>query len=294
MKKFFQAVRLGGLLVGIMLMTSISQAQYNEVGFGLGTSLYWGDLNAPQLNENLSNMRLAGQLSLRYNHSKYLSFRTGLLIGKLNGDDRKSDVEWQRIRNLRFSSILAELSLMGEFNVFGLDYHAGNVFTPYVTAGLAGFYFNPTTDFNGARVALQPLGTEGQGLPGFNSKYNRVAFAVPFGAGAKFAVTERWCLNLGVVARFTFTDYLDDVSTSYVNYNELSAGNGELSATLANRQNEFLGQTEPVLLPTGSQRGGESVRDYYFTFIFAAYYYLGPNNFFSKRTRTNTSSCPTF
>ena len=239
-------------------------------------------------------MRLAGQVTLRYNHSKHLSFTTGLVIGKLNGDDRKSALQWQQVRNLRFSSILTELSLMGEFNVFGLDYHAGNVFSPYVTAGLAGFYFNPTTDYNGERVALQPLGTEGQGLPGYKGKYSRVAFAVPFGAGAKFAVTQRWCLNLGVVTRFTFTDYLDDVSTDYVNYNELRAGNGELSATLANRQNEFLGQSEPVLLPTGSQRGGDSVRDYYFTFMFTAYYYLGPNNFFSKRNRANTSNCPTF
>ena len=84
-----------------------------------------------------------------------------------------------------------------------------------------------------------------------------------FGGGAKFILSETINLGLETVIRKTFTDYLDDVSTNYVNYDDLSAGNGVLAANLGNRMNEFLGQSEPIQLPTGSVRGGALVKDYY-------------------------------
>lgn len=283
------------LLLFVCVFSKIEiNAQYLEFGMGFGQAVYWGDLNAPDFSTNLSNWKFGGQIYVRYNHSRNLSFKTNLLFAKIAGDDRKSPLDWQKLRNLRFESTIFEGSVMGEYYIFGIDHNAGKVFSPYVTGGLALFKFNPTTDFNGSTVDLQPLGTEGQGISGFSSKYSTLALAVPFGAGAKISFTEKLSLNIDIIARRTFTDYLDDVSGSYVDYNQLLSANGQLAADLGNRQGEALGLSEPVIVPTGTQRGGQTVRDYYFTFMVSVNYYIGATNMFSKGGRQSTSNCPTF
>ena len=282
------------LLLLVIFSCNFSQAQYLEYGLGLGQSVYWGDLNTPEFSTNLSNRKWATQAFLRYNHTEHLSFKVNLLYGKLSGDDRKSNLDWQQLRNLRFESHLVEASFLGEYYLFGIDYNAGKKFSPFVTAGMSLFTFNPTTDFQGERIDLQPLGTEGQGLPGYGNKYSKVAFSIPFGAGARIALNQKLSLNIDIIGRRTFTDYIDDVSGTDVNYNELLAGNGQLAADLGNRQAEALGQSEPVQLPSGTKRGGELVRDYFFTFMVSANYYLSSTNLFSKGARISTSNCPTF
>jgi hypothetical protein len=68
---------------------------------------------------------------------------------------------------------------------------------------------------------------------------------------------------------YTFTDYLDDVSTIYIAYPELLEKAGSLTAALANRQGEYNG-TEPVVVQTGSQRGNPTSKDYFGTITFRA------------------------
>ncbi len=275
-------------------LPSLCHAQYTEVGLGLGQSVYWGDLNAPTFNTNLQNASLAGQIYLRYNHTPQLSFRAGLMLATLKGDDRNSPVEWQQERNLRFTNVLTEFSLHAEYYLFGIDYNEGKMFSPYLTAGAVLFRHNPKTDFQGETVALQPLGTEGQGMAGFDPKYSLINGGVSFGGGAKVALSQNLSVNIAILAKRTFTDYLDDVSTTYVNHNELVAGNGVLAASLANRTAEALGLSEPIQLETGAKRGGSDVMDYYLTFMVSVNYYLKPTNRFSKRGRISTSNCPTF
>lgn len=254
------------ILLLTILITKLSVAQYYEAGVGIGLSLYYGDLNAPDLSTNLTNSRFAIQGFARYlPHANY-GVRANLMIGRLYGDDNKSKEQFQKTRNLRFHSILVEASVMGEYYLFGYDAREGTqLFSPYATAGVALFYFNPKADYQGQTYALQPLGTEGQGLPGMPSKYSRLSFAIPFGGGIKFKINDRWNFNVELLARKTFTDYIDDVSTNYVDINELSAANGPISAALSNRIGEALG-SEPVNLP-GGKRGGSGVDDYYFSFM---------------------------
>lgn len=274
--------------------SQVLSAQYTEVGIGLGQSVYWGDLNAPEFSTNLSNREWAGQAYVRYNHTPKLSFRAALLVAQLSGDDRNSPIDWQQQRNLRFTNTLVEVSLNAEYYLFGMDHNAGQVFSPYLTGGLAFFRHNPMTDYLGQTVALQPLGTEGQGLAGFDDKYSLVNLAIPFGGGAKISITDKLSVNIAIVGRRTFTDYLDDVGGTYVNYDELSAGNGELAAILGNRMAESMGSSEPIYVETGAKRGGETVRDYFFTFMVSVNYYLKSTDAFSKSSRVSTSNCPTF
>ncbi len=283
------------LLIFIISILGLSSAksQYLEYGLGIGGSVYWGDLNAPDFGSNLSNMNLAVQAMAKLNFSKYIAVKGNLLYGKLSGDDGNSFLEWQKQRNLDFKSTLIEFALLGEFHVFGYNFGEENPLSPYVTAGVGAFYFNPTTQFEGTTYALQPLGTEGQGMPGFASKYNRLAIAIPFGAGVKFKVNDKVNFSLDILARKTFTDYIDDVSTNYVAYDELAAGNGVIAANLGNRVAEYLGQENPVIIETGSQRGGADVTDYYFTGMLTVTFKLNRNVqiFGSHKHRTD---CPKF
>ncbi len=43
-----------------------------------------------------------------------------------------------------------------------------------------------------------------------------MALVVPIGVGVKYALNERMNLGFEVVYRYTTTDYLDDVSKTYV------------------------------------------------------------------------------
>lgn len=280
------------ILVSVSTFT-FSNAQYLEYGVGVGGTVYWGDMNAPDFGTNISNLNLAVQGMAKLNFTKYLAVKANLLYGQLSGDDSKSFLAWQKQRNLDFTSPLLELAVLGEFHVFGYNFGEENPLSPYITAGVSGFYFNPSTVYQGQKVELQPLGTEGQGLPGFGKKYNRIALAIPFGAGAKFQLNETMNLSIDILARKTFTDYIDDVSTNYVAYDELAAGNGELAANLGNRIGEFFGQDEPVIVPTGEQRGGSTVSDYFLTGMVTLTFKLNRNVQLFGRHKSRTD-CPKF
>jgi len=254
------------LFLSFFILVVGAKSQSLDIGIGVGGSLYWGDLNSESFGINLGNTNIAVQVNANYVMSDYISIRGGLLYGTLSGDDSKSTRDWQRLRNLNFKSTLIEASIMGELHIFGYNkLGEDSPFSPFVTVGLSGFYYNPTTVLDGQEIALQPLGTEGQGLPGFGNKYNKFSGAITFGAGVKMKLSESVTLVVDGIARRTFTDYLDDISGNYVSYPELAAGNGEIAARLGNRMAEFLGQGEPVILETGSQRGGVNVQDYFFT-----------------------------
>lgn len=270
-------------------------AQYTELGFGAGMTHYWGDLNAPDFPTNFSNGRFAVQLSARYIYKKYFGLRGNFVLGRLYGDDRKSKLEWQKQRNLNFKSPLVELGVLGEFYIFGYEtFEGASIFSPYLTVGLSVFRFDPSTKFQGNTVRLQPLGTEGQGMPGFRDKYSLISLAIPMGAGAKFKVSERMNISAEVVGRRTFTDFVDDVSGSYVSYEDMvgPGGNGTLAARLGNRMNEYFGQEEPIDLPTGTQRGGQKVRDYYFISTISVNLMLSDGK--SLRSASGKLKCPKF
>ncbi len=258
--------RLTFLFLAFVLSSNSSSAQYYEFGGGIGATLYYGDLNAPDLSTNIGNSELGGQIMLRYVATKNIALRANLMIGKLSGDDRNSDQEFQQLRNLRFTSILVEGALLGEYYFFGYDAEAGTqLFSPYITAGFGLVYFNPKSDLNGETYELQPLGTEGQGLPGQAEKYSKTSIAIPFGGGVKVKINDRYNFGVELLARRSFTDYMDDVSTTYANTDDLFAAHGAISAAFADRRGESLGV--PQLNTPGAQRGGATVDDYYFSIM---------------------------
>lgn len=255
------------------------QAQHTEIGLLAGISNYQGDLAPSNLKTSLGQTHAAFGIFGRYNFGDFVAARLGFNYATISGDDAKYD----RKRNLSFRSSLLEFSLTGEFNILGYQpYALQRVFSPYVFAGVAMTHFNPRTKYDGEWVELQPLGTEGQGIQGYPSKYNLLAFSIPVGIGVKYALNDRWNIGLEVGMRKTFTDYLDDVSTNYVEEDVLLAGNGELAATLANRTG---GEVAP-----GSVRGNPDNDDWYvITGITVSYNFLD-NGLVGSRSRSRRKS----
>ena len=207
------------ILIVFFAFSFIGKAQQfkpnTEVGVLLGASYYLGDLNTTHFDES----SVAAGLIIRKNIDRRFSYKAELLYLNLAADDRNSN-NLDTNRGLHFRSPIYELSGQIEFNF--LPYQPGNslyTWTPFVYTGVSLFHFNPQAENkNGEWVDLQPLGTEGQGSQSFveRQKYSLIQFAIPIGGGIKIAVNPSFNIILEYGVRKTFTDYLDDVSKTFV------------------------------------------------------------------------------
>ncbi len=253
MKKFLV------LLAALLPLTVMSQ-RWHITGFG-GLSNYQGDFQEKRVTTNQSHFGFG--LGVQYEINGHVSLRSGLLYGKISGDDKLNKQEDLRLRNLNFTSKLLEGNLLAEFRLFDLDEKR---FTPFVFAGLAVFGYDPYTyDTLGQKYYLQPYSTEGQGLDAYPDlkPYQRVQVSVPFGGGIKFRVNDQVTLGYEIGLRKTFTDYLDDLSKRYVDRDALLAERGPKAVELAYRGGE-LKDGSPVYPEAGTVRGGEDVKDWYY------------------------------
>ena len=211
------------ILVVFFTFISINQskAQFKptqEIGIIGGTSYYIGDLNSTHFN----NIQMGGGLTFRKNFDRRFTFKSSAIFSRIKGDDRNSSDQTKVNRNLHFKSDIMELSGQVEFNF--LPYETGNPlysWTPFVFAGVSLFHYNPKAEASdGQWYELQELGTEGQGttLPGKShlKKYSLTQLSIPFGGGIKVAVNPNFNIIFEYGLRKVFTDYLDDVSTTYV------------------------------------------------------------------------------
>lgn len=209
-----------------------AQAQHNEYlqkgefGITLGVAHYFGDINTRAA---INRPKPALGAFFRKQFGNYVGVRLSAHYAQLGYSDTYSKNEYQKIRNLSFNSNIWEVALQGDFNFFKFipndpDY----AFTPYVTLGVGVFTYDPYAYTNGEKEFLRPLGTEGQ-LRGYKgrSPYNTLSYCIPLGVGVKYNLSEKINFSFEVVHRFTGTDYLDDVSTTYAgaaNFDALSKG----------------------------------------------------------------------
>jgi len=248
-------------LLFLLPLSLFAQKQVNLTVFG-GFSNYSGDLQEKQFTLNQSHLAVGAGLS--YELMPKLLIKAGLAIGKLSADDKYSSRELNRQRNLNFSSILYDASLVADYSF--IDLIEGRRFTPYIFAGVAMFGFNPYTfDSTGAKYYLKNLSTEGQGLFEYpdRKKYKNLQFSIPMGFGVRFRITDNAYLGYEVGVRKTFTDYLDDVSKTYIDEALLASNRSAKAVELAFRSNEL----KDVNLPypqDGTIRGGPKYKDWYY------------------------------
>lgn len=248
------------LILSAFLFISVSGQGIVEGGIFAGLTNYGGDLseNYMELTETNPAIGVFG----RYYFKDWLSLRASLIYGTISGSDLNASTLGRRQRNLSFRSPIVELAVIPEFNIYSFKLSGGQIITPYIMIGASAFYYNPKTLYEGDWIELQPLGTEGQGLPGYGAKYSLVSFAIPSGFGVKFAVSEKASVALEFNTRYTFTDYLDDVSTVYPDNDILRSTNGELAAILSDRKEEYTGV--PVERKADSIRGTQNTDVFYF------------------------------
>lgn len=215
--------------VTLFLFSAINAQEGAEIGLLGGVSLYSGDLSQQEFGVYTDELGPAFGFFSRFNLNKTLALRLGLSLGRLSGDDANTG----RTRNLSFRSRLTEFSLIGEVNLFKMGRYRNKGTLPYIFGGVAVFNFNPEAPFDGDYVALQPLGTEGQGLPNYEAPYKLTQLSIPVGVGIKFLLNDNITLGLEFGGRKTFTDHLDDISSAEVNYFDVLEGNGELAASLS-------------------------------------------------------------
>lgn len=226
------------ILITILLIArlTLSHAQSSEIGITAGVSTYKGDLKTTMF--TLNDQHFAYGVLFRHSMTNHWSFKAGLNFGKISAADSVSESPYQKYRNLSFRSKFQEINLQFEFNFFTFQTaNPVSKWSPYLSIGLTTFHFNPQANLNGEWLDLQPLGTEGQGTTEFpdRKKYKRVQVALSFGGGAKWRLSRRFGLVVDCGVRRTYTDYLDDVSTTYPDLNILASQNGINAAQLSDR-----------------------------------------------------------
>lgn len=245
------------LLLTLALLPFLSFSQRFQASLFAGVANYHGDLQGKRLSFRQSHPALG--LGASYDLTNHFIVRAGFNYGRVSGDDAtNTSAKGIEYRNLSFKSDIYEFHIGAEYNIFDLTERS---LTPYVFAGAGLFHFDPfIKDAAGNKVLLRPLGTEGQGLAGFPSKYRTTQVNIPFGAGVKFALTDNIQIGFEIGLRKLFTDHLDDVSGNYADSTLLADGNGPLAAQLAYRGDEAGGPSYPA---AGAQRGNSKYKDWY-------------------------------
>ncbi len=247
------------ILIIFLAFSRFTFSQSSEVGIIIGISSYKGDLNGSLFNPDVFHLAIGGLYRHCYNN--HWSLKLGLNYGTISADDAESTDPFQLYRNLSFTSSLLEAEGRFEFNFF--PFQTANRLTPgspFIFAGLAVFRFNPTALLNGNEYELQPLGTEGQGTSAYPSrdKYHRINISLPFGGGYKLRLNDRFGMVIEVGARKAYSDYIDDVSTTYPKKNVLLATHGPTAVLLSDRTIDQLNDNN-----NDRQRGDAAHKDYY-------------------------------
>ena len=275
--------KLFNILLISLVMPLFSMAQTSEFGICIGAANFWGDLGGANnvgrplfFDLELALTRPALGITYRYNFDGFKAIRFSIFYATVAGSDElvktsnnDGGAAFRRYRNLKFKSMILEFSTQLEINF--LRYEIGRRkyrFAPYAILGFGGFYFNPKDPDSGAE--LRSLGTEGQGTDEYPDRkpYKLIQATGIAGAGLKYNINENWSIGFEYGHRVTWTDYIDDVSKTYVEPSILPGGAGGEAAYLARRSVEFEDDEDwdPVYEAStepGQQRGDPADNDHY-------------------------------
>lgn len=239
----------------------IAQREYAldaEFGITGGVAHYFGDLNNQM---RVNRPKIALGVFFRKQFSDYIGARISGHFAQLGYSDLYNKGDFERQRNLSFNTNIIELAVHGDFNFFRFIPTDPNYsFTPYASVGIGLFSYDPYAYLEGQKYYLRPLSTEGQGFYENRKQYGSIAMAFPISFGLKYALTERLNISGEIGYRFTTTDYLDDVSTTYVGVDKFPGGDKDVARRLQDRSYELV---NPPIGVEGRQRGFSKQKDHY-------------------------------
>jgi len=290
-----------------------------EAGINIGPLFFLGDLGGHRgkgttflKDLNLPLTKIMKGVFMTVYPNEWLGVRVAADIGKLDGFDNIIDTKgvnelWRKQRNLDFRTNLSEAYIAAE--VFPLMLlHKGDDdykprLRPYGVIGVGIFHFNPQgslTDAYGNTTwyYLKPLHTEGEGFPEYPNRknYDLTQVNIPMGFGAKYYISDRVNLSLEVLHRKTFTDYIDDVSTTYIDPDLFDKYLSPANAAIARQiSDKVYGIVVPSLTRNspGTQRGDPTQNDAYFSVSMKLAIRLGAifDNIYNRRVASHMK-CP--
>lgn len=314
-------------ILAILTLSVLSaSSQYKwDLGIKIGGSNYLGDIGGQELTRRdfvwdmkLNKTRMNYGIFARRKMSKKFSMAANLDYISIWGFDANSLNPARRARNLNFRNRIFEVGARGEYTILydndvgGKGYYDPD-FRLFVFAGVSAFSHNPQgqiyggidaegqeidIDYGAGWTDLRPFRTENQ-----DSEYEKIGIAIPAGIGMVFTFDKKWRFGWELNWRTTFTDYIDDVSTTYGDINDIAARGGAAFAQQSNQNiidfinadPEFAGgagtifshqwvgysdpeQTEPIL----TKRGDSTENDSYLTMAFTGSYVLRGSSSFYK------------
>lgn len=281
------------ILIFVVVVSVNAKAQWLwDYGVTVGVSNYLGDIGGKEQTRRdfVADMKLAktrwnvGGFA-RYKVRPNISAKLAFDYLRIEGDDKLSTNPGRNGRNLNFRNDMLDLGLTGEYffytdNDLGNTYRYRNGFRAYIFAGVGGYYSNPKANYNGTWVKLRPLQTEGVG-------YSAFGVNIPAGIGFYFTFQKKHRIGYELNYRTTFTDYLDDISTTYKDPSTLSSAE---SVALSNRTGELGTSIDPLLAKNfgydnargvEQKRGDQSHKDAYLTMNLSYSYVIrGKSSFY--------------
>lgn len=261
MKKIALVVFAGIISLAVHAQDMNSYVQEGEFGVAIGGAHYFGDINNRAA---LNRPKISAGAFFRKQFNNYIGLKVAANYAQLGYSDAYSKNEVQRRRNLSFNTNIWEFSVSGDFNFFkfypGIS---GFTYTPYVSLGVGVFSYDPYAYLGKQKYFLRPLGTEGQGTALYPNRkpYGTMGVCFPIAFGFKYNVSPAVNVFAEVGYRFTTTDYIDDVSTTYAPDAFVTLPNGQPSPgmLLSDRSYEF---GQPIGIK-GRQRGNSTQKDGY-------------------------------
>lgn len=263
-----------------LLFGFTTQAQYGyDYGISLGFSNYLGEIGSNSeeaqgflLDTELSQTRLSAGGFFRYNFTERLGAKLNLNYARISGADSLAVAITALARNLSFRTDIFEASVVGEYSFFTFNDLTRSSrqrvdFKTYIFGGAGIALYYPHAERNGEYFSLRELATEG-----IENQYDEFTVIIPAGAGLNFTFNKKIRLGLDMGYRFTFTDYLDDVSTRYADPAQLPTVESQFFSNRTARAYESGRVSESELssgfFRPGSRRGNPETNDGYLIFQF--------------------------
>jgi hypothetical protein len=304
LKSFSQSITLGNGQV--------------EAGLAFGPLFFLGDLGGNQgvgtdfaKDINFPLTKISKGLFVNIYPTEWLGFRFAINQGKLEAydhiiEDKGGAETFRKERNLQFrSNMLEAYGAVEVYPTVFLERYDGlkGKLRPYGLAGFGIFKFNPKGEYIDANgrstwVDLAPLHLEGQGFAEYPDRkpYKLFSFEMPLGAGFKYYFAENKYVGLELVHRKSFTDYVDDVSTTYIDPSlfdqHLSPGDAAMARQLYYRKN-FPNNTNTRPGFGEEQRGDPTDNDSFFSTVLRFGWRLTDNNSPGGRA-AKQMRCPSF
>jgi len=294
--------------------SQLSAGNYFEGGIVIAPMGFLGDLGGHQgkgttflKDYNLNETKVSFGLAVTAHPAEWLGIRAAINFGKISGSDdnitaKGGDEDTRKNRNLDFRSNIIEGYIAAEvYPTVFLENDPTDVqgrLRPYGVLGVGAFHFNPQGTYTNPSgitswINLRPLHTEGQGYAEYpeRKEYSLTQINIPMGVGIKYYFSNNLNIAFEIIHRKTFTDYIDDVSTTFVDPSVFSAHMSPAQAAIATQManKSPLNGTPNSGYNPGDKRGNPNQNDAYFTAGFKIGIRIGTSG---EQQWRNSTRCP--